>query len=238
MTRADAGKLGWVASRQTQEKQHAAFVAKYNEQPKHCLYCEKPLPYEKRYNKFCDQSCAAIYNNKKRYENYIADFGKEGAPQVSITVPKSRRPIKLCEECGKPLRPDQRYTRRFCCYECSSKFAERKHTEKMLSIFANIDAAGEFPAAFQNEADRKLVRKYLEHKYGHKCSICGITEWMGKPVPVVVDHIDGNALNRKVDNFRLVCANCDAQLPTYKSKNKHGRKWRRKYEHADNNVAE
>ena len=102
--------------------------------------------------------------------------------------------------------------------------------KNLCKKFAAIEAAGEFPKYFQGEADRRLVRKYLEHKYGHKCSICGITEWMGKPVPIVVDHIDGNALNRKLENFRLVCPNCDAQLPTYKSKNKHGRKWRRKYE--------
>lgn len=230
MTRADAGKLGWVASRQTQEKQHAEFVAKYNEHPRCCLYCHKVLPYEKRYNKFCDQSCAAIYNNSRRSKNNTQDLRTANKTQNIITTPKRYRQPKLCEECGNPLRADQRYTRRFCCYECSKKFAERKATERLLQKFANIEMVGEFPEAFQKEASRPLVRKYLEHKYGHKCSICGITEWMGKPVPIIVDHIDGNALNRKLENFRLVCPNCDAQLPTYKSKNKHGRKWRHKYE--------
>lgn len=52
---------------------------------------------------------------------------------------------------------------------------------------------------------------------------------MGKEVPLVVDHIDGNAENCSVTNFRLVCGNCDMQLPTYKNKNKFGRAWRRKY---------
>jgi len=45
----------------------------------------------------------------------------------------------------------------------------------------------------------------------------------------VMDHIDGNADNNSLDNFRLVCGNCDMQLPTYKNKNKgNGRAWRRK----------
>lgn len=74
-----------------------------------------------------------------------------------------------------------------------------------------------------------MVKRYLIEKYGRKCSICGITEWMGREVPLVVDHIDGNAENCSVSNFRLVCRNCDMQLPTYKRKNKFGRKWRRKY---------
>ena len=230
MTRSDAGKLGWTASRQAQKAQHDLFVASYYKQPKHCLYCDKELPYEKRYNKFCDQSCAAIFNNQRRYRSSTENTELKSGAQHTITTPKRDRQPKLCEECGNPLRPEQRYNRRFCCYECSAKFAARKHMDSLLQKFASADATGEFPIYFQGEANRKLVRKYLEHKYGHKCSICGITEWIGQPVPLVVDHIDGNALNRKIENFRLVCANCDAQLPTYKSKNKHGRKWRRKYE--------
>ena len=219
MTRSDAGKLGWIASRHAQERQHDAFIAAYNEHPKCCLYCEQPLPYEKRYNKFCDSSCAAIYNNQKRAKR-----------TNTIKEPKRNRKPKICAFCGKELDPDGRYNRKFCSYECSEFYAKNEREKKLLTQFVAVDAAGEFPSSYQQEADRRLVRKYLEHKYGHKCSICGITEWMGKPVPIVVDHIDGNALNRKLDNFRLVCANCDAQLPTYKSKNKHGRQWRRKYE--------
>ena len=35
-----------------------------------------------------------------------------------------------------------------------------------------------------------------------------------------MDHIDGNHENNKLKNLRLVCPNCDAQLPTFKSKNR------------------
>ena len=34
-----------------------------------------------------------------------------------------------------------------------------------------------------------------------------------------MDHIDGNSDNWMDNNLRLVCGNCDMQLPTYKSKN-------------------
>ena len=42
-------------------------------------------------------------------------------------------------------------------------------------------------------------------------------------------HIDGNSDNNALVNLRLVCGNCDMQLPTYKSKNRgNGRHNRRK----------
>jgi transposase len=77
---------------------------------------------------------------------------------------------------------------------------------------------------------RSRVKKYLLEKHGHVCSICKNTEWNGKPIPLVCDHIDGNSSNPELSNFRLVCCNCDAQLPTYKSKNRgNGRTYDRKY---------
>ncbi len=42
---------------------------------------------------------------------------------------------------------------------------------------------------------------------------------MGKPIPLQIDHIDGNSDNNTEDNFRLLCPNCHAQTPTYSGKN-------------------
>jgi hypothetical protein len=45
------------------------------------------------------------------------------------------------------------------------------------------------------------------------------SEWHGKPLVFVLDHIDGNADNNARGNLRMVCPNCDSQLPTYKNRN-------------------
>ena len=42
---------------------------------------------------------------------------------------------------------------------------------------------------------------------------------MGKPIGLILDHIDGNSDNNSPNNLQLVCGNCDMQLPTYKGKN-------------------
>lgn len=83
---------------------------------------------------------------------------------------------------------------------------------------------------------RKHMKRYLLETKGHKCDICGITEWNEKPVPLVCDHINGDTTDSRKENFRLICCNCDAQLPTYKSRNrKIGDKNNREYYHKKKN---
>ena len=42
---------------------------------------------------------------------------------------------------------------------------------------------------------------------------------------MTLDHIDGRANNNFLENFRLVCPNCDSQSDHYKGRNKgNGRK--------------
>lgn len=52
------------------------------------------------------------------------------------------------------------------------------------------------------------------------CAICGMgPEWNGKPMPLILDHINGVHNDNRLDNLRFVCSNCDSQLDTYKSRN-------------------
>ena len=53
------------------------------------------------------------------------------------------------------------------------------------------------------------------------CGCCGIEPvWQGKPMPLILDHINGINNDNRIENLRFVCSNCDTQLPTYKSRNK------------------
>ncbi len=55
----------------------------------------------------------------------------------------------------------------------------------------------------------------------YRCSICGIEPvWNGKPMPLILDHINGVNNDNRLENLRFVCSNCDTQLSTYKSKNR------------------
>lgn len=52
------------------------------------------------------------------------------------------------------------------------------------------------------------------------CSSCNLTEWLGEPIPLELDHIDGNFLNNNLENLRILCPNCHAKTNTYRGRNK------------------
>jgi hypothetical protein len=41
---------------------------------------------------------------------------------------------------------------------------------------------------------------------------------MGRPIPLEMDHIDGNNDNNVIDNLRILCSNCHAQTPTFRNR--------------------
>ncbi len=59
----------------------------------------------------------------------------------------------------------------------------------------------------------------LLKEFGNQCQICGLTEWLGKPAPIELDHIDGNCENNLKTNLRLICPNCQSQTDTFCGKN-------------------
>ena len=63
-------------------------------------------------------------------------------------------------------------------------------------------------------------RKYLLRTRPLKCEVCDQDTWMGQPITLHSDHIDGNAANNVPENLRLICPNCHAQTPTYMNKNR------------------
>ena len=65
----------------------------------------------------------------------------------------------------------------------------------------------------------KLRNRLLkEGIFEHKCSNCKRTSWLSQPIPLELDHINGNNKDNRLRNLRLLCPNCHAFTPTYRSK--------------------
>lgn len=62
----------------------------------------------------------------------------------------------------------------------------------------------------------KLFRDGIKER---RCEKCDLTEWLGKPAPLELDHIDGNHYNNEFENLRILCPNCHAIQETNSGKN-------------------
>lgn len=52
------------------------------------------------------------------------------------------------------------------------------------------------------------------------CCICGLLDWMGTPISLQLDHINGRNRDNRIENLRILCPNCHSQTPTHGSKNR------------------
>jgi len=151
--------------------------------------------------KLC-QYCNIVLPYKQRANKYCSHSCS--AKQNNLGVVRNKR-IRHCIVCNSELSTQRKY--------CSSKCIKRHRY--------NVIENGSSKVSIDS------LRRYLFKTREHKCEICLGTAWLGRPIPLVMDHIDGNPANDSVSNLRLICPNCDRFLPTFGSRNRgFGRKSR------------
>ena len=162
-----------------------------------CLYCTsefvETIHGEK---KFCNQSCAASFNNRifiKRKK--IVRAKHIGKVNVGICMNK---------ECGC----DVDYNKKYCSNTCFQTARRNERDAMIESGNANLPS--------------NAYRRYLIRKHGEKCMDCG---WDKKHpttgrVPIELEHVDGNSNNHSLKNLKLLCPNCHSLTLTYKALNK------------------
>jgi hypothetical protein len=69
-----------------------------------------------------------------------------------------------------------------------------------------------------NGLKKRLIEEGL---LANECSLCGLKDrWKGKPIVMILDHINGENNDNRIENLRIVCPNCNSQLETHCGKNK------------------
>lgn len=145
---------------------------------------------EGKVESFCSRKCDM--NNQYQSGKRIKTF---------ITNIKIYYKTNNCLNCNKIILSKYSY----CSRQCQQDY---KWSLKKKEIEIN-----------SNKFDFRTIKKYLLEVRGHKCEDCQNTVWKEQPIPLEMDHIDGNHENNNLDNLRLLCPNCHAMTPTYKAKN-------------------
>jgi hypothetical protein len=149
------------------------------------------------------------------YEKRNNDFCNRACwreyPHKSGRAPKAPR---LCA-CGNPL---GRNSSTYCSLACQQE-QKRVRTDALIRESGSVSPHYIAPRA---------IKAFLLRERGNRCELCDGERWQGQPMPLVLDHVNGDSSDNSLVNLRLACGNCDMLLPTYKGRNRgNGRHTRR-----------
>ena len=142
--------------------------------------------------------CGTVIGYEKRRNDFCSKSC--GASYNNAGVTRHIKGSKVCS-CGNPKLPQNKY-----CSACSqSHFYHKSSSVETVKL----------------DGTRK---KLLVEMRGYRCEVCGLSEWMGKPIPIELHHIDGNTDHNKESNLQLLCSNCHGQTETHRRRNKMGKR--------------
>ena len=159
-----------------------------------CEYCTDLIDGKYGSGRFCNSKCARGFSSK--------------AKRLEINKKVSEK-LK-----GRPCAHDKGFQRGF-------DVRRRPFNEK--DWLKAVEACNKKRQKFYETASwddlplREKKRRVYKDQCG-KCLICGINEWLGKPLILEFDHINGDHYDNAKHNVRYLCANCHSQTPTYRNK--------------------
>lgn len=128
--------------------------------------------------------------------------------------------MAICLNCNRQFPPIRQSYGKYCSNKCQKVYEYQQW-------MAQVEKSGKFPSTRQATPRQ---RRYLSEKQCGQCAICKRKTWLGHPIPLAFDHVNGDHTDWRLTNCRMICNNCDALQPTFKGRNRgKGRSWRKKY---------
>lgn len=193
---------------------------------KFCINCGKELINLS--SKFCSCSCSGKYNNKNKVlseetKTKISDslkkYNKDNPKPKRCIIKREKKVEKVkinkpklfnyCLNCSKEINKKNKY----CSSKCATDLLHRDNYKYFLTHPEEFNRGNYSPKSFKD---------FFLNEQDYKCAVCHMKNvWNEKEIIFVCDHINGDSSDNRRENLRLVCPNCDSQLPTFKSKNKY-----------------
>lgn len=177
---------------------------------------------------------------------YSRRFGSWSNALSIAGIPHRNTKYKFkCKECSEIFYKPKYTKRKFCSKKCSAIYNNKlRKADKCMFCdkfvpkgykYCNHEHHLEYQYLYKIKpkiergeiAERKTLKRYLTKERGYTCEKCNINTWKEQPLPLEIDHINGDASNNFPSNIRLLCPNCHSITSTWKGRNKgHGRKSR------------
>lgn len=158
--------------------------------------------------KACDETFVSNMNEKRKFCSQSCS--------ASFNNVNKRKYYKNCENCNEELKNNVSDNTRFCKRSCYLDHRKNERIEKIIQ---------------GDVINLRSSKRFLVEKNGDRCERCGWCEVNTKTnkVPIQMDHINGNPVDNRIDNLRLLCPNCHSLTETFGSLNiGNGRKNRRR----------
>lgn len=152
----------------------------------------------------------------------------------------------LCEKCSK-VHDGEYGSGRFCSRSCANSrtWSVKDKEKKSIAAKKYIETHGgkiggklnkssieKMRATQKRNYDERLLeadfsslrfdrlRRRIILEQNGKCNRCQNTHWLGEPIPLEIEHIDGDNKNNSRENVEALCCNCHALTTTWRGRNK------------------
>ena len=93
---------------------------------------------------------------------------------------------------------------------------DRSHWQHPKGVNAPLDPNQEVFVA-GSRCYSSTLRKHVEKagRLQKECAVCGLVEWLGRPITLQLDHRNGDRHDNRWENLRFLCPNCHSQTETW-----------------------
>lgn len=108
------------------------------------------------------------------------------------------------------------HAKRLGCFKPNQSGRGIRKAPSKVAVSLNEIFDGSYTTYQTHKLKQRLLKEGVKQ---HQCESCGLGEWLSKPIPLEMHHINGINTDNSLENLKLLCPNCYALTENYRTKN-------------------